>query len=609
MIILTEVKNLKSDLQSDLIPSMFISTAIAMIFTSLAGYVAVLIDGIITSWAWGHQAYSAISLLVPFNGVILLISGGIAAGAQVVCSQAVGRGEKYKANSVFTVSIIAGIVSALLLVITCVLWPSELFKICGVTENSHPEIYSHMAEYLKGYLPGILFMMLIQVAGPVIVLDGGKVLFTLSSFFFAGADIAGDLLNAYIFHGGTFGMGLATSASYLLQFLMLMTHFMKKNSYFRISLKGFESSQLTEMIKAASPVLVMKLTTALRDLAVNRINISVALSAAAIAARGIQNDLNTVLFCIGIGLGNAICIMAGMFFGANDRRGMTRLFSCAMKMSVIVAGAMSVIAFFGAEEIAKCFTSDSEVIDLAKFAIICMALGLIPDTLSVVFQRYLQGINERRLVNLIAFADRFFIPVAAAYVMGIYFGSKGIMASIAVGKIILIIFIAAVVFVHTGSLRNFMFLPENFGGNESDNIYASITSLDDVMSESTRAEKFCLNHGVSARNSKLMALFIEEAAGNIIVHGKAKRFHRLRADYRLSHSEGQICMTLRDFCGYFNPSEFYESHKDESAEKISGIKILINLADDVRYFSAFNCNNIMIYIDTAKGGLNGENFY
>lgn len=587
--------------QSYLIPSMFVSTATAMIFTQLAGYVAVLIDGIITSRFLGHQAYSAISLLVPFNGVILLVSMGISAGVNVVCSQAVGRGEKDKAHSAFTVGVIAVIVSALLLVVACVLWPSELFRICGITETSYPEIYSHMAGYLKGYLPGILFMMMIQVIGPVIVLDSGKMLFTLSAFFFAGADIAGDLLNAYVFHGGTFGMGLATSASYFLQFLMLMTHFMKKTSYFRIALKGFESSQLTEMMKAASPMLWMKLATALRDLAVNRINISVALSAAAIAARGIQNDLNTVLFCIGIGIGNAVLIMSGMFYGANDRRGMNRFFSCAMKMSVIVAGAASVIAFFGAEEIAECFTSNDEVEDLAEFAISCMALGLIPDTLSVVYQRYLLGINERGLVNFIAFADRFFIPVAAAYVMGIYFGSEGIMASIAAGKIILIIFIAVTIFVRTGSLRNFMFLPENFGGNQSDNIYSSITSVDDVMRESRRAETFCLNHGVSERDSKLMALFIEEAAGNIIAHGKPKLFQRLSADYRLSYNSGKICMTLRDCCEHFNPSEFYEAHKDESAENISGMKIVMSLADDVRYFSAFNSNNIMIYIDTMKG--------
>ncbi|MBR0257798.1 MAG: hypothetical protein IJQ58_08690, partial [Synergistaceae bacterium] len=374
---------LKRESQADLIPSMFISTAVAMIFTQLAGYGSVLIDGIITSRAIGYQAYSAISLLVPFNGLLLLISGAISVGSQVVSSQAVGRGEKDKAVGAFTVAVIADTVMALLLVILCVAWPSEIFRICGVTQSSHSEIHQHMADYLRGFMPGIPFLMLIQVIGPVIVMDSGKGLFTSSAFLFGGLNIAGDWLNGYVLHGGNFGMGLATSFSYLAQFLLLMTHFMRKDSYFTASLKGFEFSQVPEMVKAAGPSFTLKLATALRDLAVNRINIHVALTTAAIAARGIQNDLNTVLFCIGMGIGKTLLTMTGIFYGAYDRRGLTHLFSCAMKMATIIAGIAGVISFLCAEWIAGCFTNDSEVIELSAFSIRCMALGLVPDTLSV----------------------------------------------------------------------------------------------------------------------------------------------------------------------------------------------------------------------------------
>ena len=592
---------LKRESQSDLIPSMFVSTAIAMIFTQLAGYGAALIDGIITSRALGHLAYSAISLLVPFTGIILLISNAISVGAQVVSSQAIGRGEKNKANAVFTVSVIAGVVMSLLLVAVSLTWPSELFRFCGITETSHPEIHSHMADYLKGYIPGIPFLMMIQIIGPMIVVDSGKALFTLSTFLFAALNITGDWLNGYVFHYGNFGMGLATSASYVIQFLVLMTHFMKKTSYFRTSLKGFESSQIADMMKAASPTFILKLATALRDLAINRINIYVALSAAAIAARGIQNDTNTVLFCFPMGMGKTLLTMSAMFYGASDRRGLSHLFSCSMKMAVIVSGAISVITFFGAELIAECFTNEPEVVEFAAFSIRCMALALVLDSVSVLFQHYLQGINERGLVNIINFASRFFIPVGMALVMGYYFGSKGIMASIAASEFVLAAFIAILVFIRTGSFKKFMLLPDDFGGTNADNIYASITSPGDVMSESRRAETFCRNHGVSDRNSKLMALFVEEIAGNIISHGKPKRFNNLRADYRLSLSGGKICMTLRDCCGHFDPSSFHEAHKDESPENFSGIKIVMGLADDVRYFNAFNSNNIMIYLDTEKG--------
>ncbi|MBQ7220654.1 MAG: ATP-binding protein [Synergistaceae bacterium] len=587
--------------QADLIPSMFVSTAIAMIFTQLAGYGATLIDGIITSRALGSLAYSAISLLGPFTGVVLLISNAFSVGAQVVSSQAVGRGEKDKANSAFTVSVIGIAVMAVLLIIACMLWPSELFRFCGITESSHPEIYSHMGDYLKGYMPGIPFMMLIQIMGPVIVVDLGKALFTSSALLFFGADIIGDLLNAYVFHGGNYGMGLATSISYMLQFLMLVTHFMRKNSYFKISLKGFEASHIYEMAKAASPTFVLKLATALRDLVVNRINIYVAFSAAAIAARGIQTDTNTVLFCFAMGMGKTLLTMSAIFYGAADRRGMTRLLSCAAKMAVIVSGTISVIAFIGAEWIARCFTNEPEVIEFAAFSMKCMAVALVPDNLSVLFQHYLQGINERKLVNIINFASRFFIPVITAGVLGYYFGSKGIMASLAVSEIILLVFIAALIFVHTGSLRNFTLLPETFGGADSDNIYASITSIEDVGRESLIAEKFCLEHGLSERRAKLMSMFVEEMAGNILTHGKPKLWHKLKADYRLSLNDGKICMTLRDCCGRFDPSAFYEAHKDDSPAGLPGLKIVVKLADDVRYFSAFNSNNIMVCIDAEKG--------
>ena len=103
-----------------------------------------------------------------------------------------------------------------------------------------------------------------------------------------------------------------------------------------------------------------------------------------------------------------------------------------------------------------------------------------------------------------------------------------------------------------------------------------------------------------------MALFVEETAGNIVAHGKPKLWHKLSVDYRLSLNDGKICMTLRDRCGHFDPSSFYAAHKEDSPENVSGLKIVMELADDVRYFSAFNSNNIMVYIDAEKGAGKNE---
>ncbi len=592
---------LNSETQSDLLPSMFTSTAVAMIFTQFSGYAAVFADGVITSRVLGHEAYSAISLFSHFINIITTTWAAISVASQVVSSQAVGRGERDKANSAFTVAVIVNSFAALFFVIISILRPSDIFRIvCGLTQTKpSPEIYSHMLEYIRGFVYGIPFFMMTHVVIPIVVIDGGKSLVAYSSLVLMVTDIAGDFLNAYVLGGGVYGMGLATSLSYILQFAAVMLHFVRKSSYFTLSLKGFEIKQLPEMIKAASPIFVKQAGGTLRGIFVSRMNLHVALTTAAIAAQSIQNDMFNVLFCISIGAGKTLLSMTAMFFGAEDRRGLTQIFGFSMKFSLIVSGVIGALSFVGADVIAGFFTREPEVRELAIFSIRFMALGLVLDIPTLLFSYYLQGINERVLVNALNIAG-LFVPVLTAFVMGINFGSKGVMASAAVGKFLLIIIAAVMIFLRTGSLKNFTLLPENFGGADEDNVYTSITSEFDVIVESRLAERFCLEHGIGAREAKLAALFIEETASNIIAHGKTKGRKKVSADYRISVSSGKISITLRDCCEYFDPSAFYEAHKNDSPENISGIKIVMTLADDVRYFSAFNSNNIMICLDTTK---------
>ena len=593
--------------QSELIPSMFVSTSIAMIFTQFAGYAAVFTDGVITSRVLGHEEYSAISLFSHWLNIITVTWSAISVASQVVSSQAVGRGERDKANAVFTVAVIVNSIAALFFVVMSIFRPSDIFRVvCGVTNTKpSPEIYQHMLEYIHGFVFGIPFFMMTHVVVPIVVIDGGKSLVGYSSLVLMTTDIAGDFLNAYVLGGGVYGMGLATSLSYILQFAVVMMHFMRKSSYFTLSLRGFVIEQIPEMIKAASPIFVKKAVGTLRGIFLSRMNLYVALTTAAIAAQSIQNDMFNLLFCISIGAGKTLLSMTAMFFGAEDRRGLTQLFGFAMKFSLIVSGIIGALSFIGADVIAGFFTKEPEVRELAVFSIRFMAMGLVLDIPSLLFSYYLQGINERMLVNVINIAE-LFVPMLTTFVMGINFGSKGVMASIAVGKFLLIILLAVMIFLRTGSLKKFTLLPEKFGGSDEDNVNTFIISEFDVIVESRLTERFCIEHGIGARESKLAALFIEETASNIITHGKTKGRKKISVDYRISVIGGKISITLRDCCEYFDPSAFYEAHKNDSPENISGIKIVMRLAGDVRYFSVFNSNNIMIYIDTNKK-LEGNN--
>ena len=594
----------KHNSQSDVIPAMFLSAAATMMLTNFVEYAAVIIDGVITSRTLGSEAYSSISLFNPLNGLLLLAGNALSTGSQVICSHYVGSGDKDKANSVFSVSLVIMAAIASVIIMMWLFFPDRLLGTAGISAEKYPQLYSGITGYINGFMLGMPLLLIIQVTGPVIVMDNGKALFTLSTFCMCVCNITGDLVNGLIIHGGTFGMGAATSLSYLLQLAVLMTHFLKKTRYFGFSLSAFAPVQLVQIARAASPTFVRKLANIFRDLFINRFNLAVALTTAAVAARGIQNDINTVLFCIGLGIGKTLITMTGIYYGADDRQGISRLFSYAMKMSVILSGIAGIIVFIAAPLIARSFSNEPEVAGLAVFAIRCMALGIVPDTIVSAFQGYFQGINSRRLLNAINIGDRFAAPIITACVLGVCFGSKGIMASIAAGKIIVVIFVFGLVWAKKkrfpAGLEDFMMLPDNFGGSEENNIYASISTVEEALSESRRAEDFCLRHGADSRKAKLMSLFIEEMAVNIVKHGLAQKRRRIGADYRLSINRQTLCLTLRDFCERFDPVAFYNAHNNGQAENMLGISLVMKLSKDIRYFNAFNSNNIIISIDNEE---------
>ena len=585
----------------DMISGMFFSAALAMIFTQAAGVVAVIIDGIITSRCLGENAYSAVSLLGPFTGMLLLLAGFLATGTQVVCSHMIGNGRKEEANRVFSLAATVTALLSALLVVGCALFPKQLFSVCGVSIEKNREIYPEMLGYLHGYLFGIPALMLIQVLGPMVVLDGGKKLFSLSAALLCACDVAGDLLNALVFHGGSFGMGLATSAAFLLQLLVILSHFFRKKGYFRFSLRGLRPGQMKAVARAGSPAFVRRLATLLRDLLLNRMNLAVALSVAALAARGVQNDLNTLMFCIGLGIGNTLLSMAGIYYGAFDRKGLKRLFSAAMKAGMLLAGGAGLICFLGADTIARFYMDDPEAIGLSVFSIRCMALSLALDTLLVSFQGYLQGIGNRKLVNILSFGERLFIPVLTAFVMSRFFGSKGIMASLAVSKALLAMMTLAMVCIRRRrfprSWEDFMFLPEGFGGAETDSRDVRLSDMEDVLRESRLAEQFCLDHGTDLGKARWIALFVEEMAGNILQHGRPRKSGFAGADCRLFVQEGRICLSLRDSCEAFDPVRYFEAHRDDAAGENAGLRMVMSRAAEVQYYNTFNSNNLFLYLD------------
>ncbi len=106
------------------------------------------------------------------------------------------------------------------------------------------------------------------------------------------------------------------------------------------------------------------MATVIRDFLINKINIIFAVSAVAIAAKGVQNDLNVLMFCVGLGIGKTLLAMTGVYYGANDLSGLTKLLAAAIKHTFAISTTVCILLIAGAELIADFYSDDPEAIML-----------------------------------------------------------------------------------------------------------------------------------------------------------------------------------------------------------------------------------------------------
>ncbi len=257
-----------------------------------------------------------------------------------------------------------------------------------------------------------------------------------------------------------------------------------------------------------------------------------------------------------------------------------RLYCYTLRVGFILSAITAGIVFIGAPLITNVYTRDPEVVSMAVFSIRCVAVSIVFDTSMRIHQNYLQGIGNLKMVNLMNFGEKLSLPVISAAVLGRLYGSRGVLASIAFSRIVLLLFTFITNCIRSRGipkrLKDVMFLPN-----------------------SEKTKEFCLQHGTGTKTATLMALFVEEMSADFLAdlkYAKNSASKTACLDYRIFTNGEDICFSMMDRINHLNASTFYNLQNDENPEAHLGIKILLKQADDVRYFTAYGSNNLIVHM-------------
>lgn len=589
--------------KSRIIRNTFYAQLAVFILSSLTSSVGSLVDGVIIGRYLGVDSMAAFGVITPLLIVFALAGTMVSSGARNRFTRLVGEGKLAEARGVFSMSCVLSVGFAAVLMLVMLVFAGPITVFLGATGNA-ASLLPKARRYLIGIAVGLPAMNAMKILTGYMPLDNDRNLPVIASIVLTAVDIVLDLLVAFVLHGDTLEMGLATSISYYCALAVLLTHFRKKNILLRFSLQNIPWREAGRILRHGLPVGFCRLGNTLRSTFMNRL-LAVLASSAAIAAYSVHRQADSFLNPVTIGMADTVALLAGVLLGEEDRPMMKRLLLVSVQATLVLTLGLSVVTWFFAPQFAGMYIrDDAEALRLSVRAVRCYAVGMPLYGLNLIYFNYFQGIGKSLLSSVSGFLSEAGFLMLSAWALSRWLGADAVWAAFPVTQVLMLLYYSLVIPIEDRRLRvrhknlwdRVLLLPDSFDVPEDARLDRCITTMDAVTRLSQEVWDFCDRHGCDSRRRYLMSLSVEEMAGNVIQHGFTGDRKKHSIDVRILKKGEDYIVRIRDDCFFFDPLERLRLYSEDDPSHHMGLRMIIHTAKDVRYTCILKLNNLLIRI-------------
>ena len=580
-----------------MIKKLFRQMLVTQILSAMTVTLCMLIDSIMIGRFLGVDAMTAYGLASPVLLVFAALGSLISAGVQVMCGRTMGAGDKEKTNACFTASVMLTlIVSAVGMAAVLIFTDQICTVLCSGEHAADEKVFELTKDYLRGFIIGAPAFISAQVMVPYMQLSGSQVRLVIAVAMMTVGDILFDILNVFVIKQETFGMGLASSLSYYIAFVIGAAYFFKKKCLFRLRPKLLTRKVCGRMLKDGIPTLINQMSLVLLTFLLNKMLLNVS-GKYAVAAYSVISTAGNICYAFSSGVAAVALTLSSIFYGDADRGTLKKLVKIMSFYAVTVCATVTVISLIAADPLVTLFLTDDNAKSMAVSGFRLFVLSLVPCALNTSFKNFYQGIERVPYTMTISVFQNFFLPAAAAFILSRFFGVTGVWLGFVCGETATLCCIAALVFFKNKriavSAESFAMLPEDFGVSDEDCFELSVTDPAKVIEASEQAGSFCVSRGLPRKIGSLIGLCVEEMANNIVTHGfDGKKSHSI--DIRVMIKNSAPVLRIRDNCRNFDPVKYMELHSTDDPVAHIGIRMVMKLTKDANYVNSLGLNNLTL---------------
>ena len=309
---------------------------------SISFFLFTIVDGIFVGRGVGAYALGAVNLVMPFVMVVNALFQLTTIGGVAIIAVRLGRGDVQGANHVFMHAVAGTVVISALLMLSGTCLTGPLCRLMGASDT----FYRLTTEYLFWYSVFIIPSGLSTALQGFCRNDGSPVLVSAATIIGTAVNIVGDYLLIFPLKMGVAGAAIATGVSQLVTFLIILSHFIRKQGVLRFCRFRVEGALLNKIAVRGLPACIAQFANPMTTLWINKM-LAQQLGDIAVNAYSIISYVATFSMSVFFGVSDGLQPLYGQSYGAKDERSLRYYFRAGsiinLAGSLIINGALMVI--------------------------------------------------------------------------------------------------------------------------------------------------------------------------------------------------------------------------------------------------------------------------
>lgn len=516
----------------------------SMIFVAAANMalevLMLMVNTVLAGHAVGETGVSAMNIMTPV-ATLMDFSGTITATGVSICyAAAMGRADKKRADELFGMSLIVGVVSGVLLWLMMETGLDEYLsaQTLDAELSGQSAIMSYAREYYSIYRFVLMIEPTVIIWGCMVYYDGDEITSSIDSMTKIFGNLIMSIIFAFVFKMGMKGLALGTLLADVLSFATLSTHFFRKNNSLSPRMH-FSFRDLWDFFRLGFADSGLYLVWGVMLVALNKFTVETFGSSFLPVVSMILSI--TELSMLFDGVAEAVIPIVSVYHGEGNYKPIRKIMASGTKVSLIEGAAFSVILLVFADYVPGIFgIDDPEILGACVNAVRITSTTLVFSALMFLFETYYMTFGKSLVVVVSLFTRNFALPAGFAVMLGSVLGIDGIAWGTALAQPVAFGLCAVLLCVMYGR-KNFPLYLE-----EQDYIadYDVLLTQESVMHTRDEAEKFMTAHDMPHNITNKIMLLIEETGMLIIERNPEKQ---VLAEFTIElHEDESAKLTVRD---------------------------------------------------------------